>query len=159
MGEKKQSWFERLIGIFNLETVHHRTCWLCHKRILKAHKYRHVKAGLFWADQVEHRNCSNPTLGKPYHPEKNLTPELPFDAPGLEGEPINRTPFYPPVHDRTPWHLPAQADEPFVDGNIFPSYEDVPQEKTNERTALVADRMDEASDCGHASLPVPSRPS
>jgi len=134
MGEKKQSWFERLIGIFGLATVHHRTCWLCHKRILKAHKYRHVKAGLFWADQVEHRNCSNPTLGKPYHPEKNLTPELPFDAPDLE-------------------------DKPFVDGNIYPSYRDALQEKTNERAALVADGMDEASDCGHTSFPIPSRSS
>jgi hypothetical protein len=135
MGEKKQSWFERLIGIFNLETVHHRTCWLCHKRILKAHKYRHVKAGLFWADQVEHRNCSNPTLGKPYHPEKNLTPELPFDAPGI----------------------PRSVEE--LSTPIWSEYEDASQEKIDERAALVADGMDEASDCGHTSFPVPSRSS
>jgi hypothetical protein len=135
MGEKKQSWFERLIGIFHLETVHHRTCWLCHKRILKAHKYRHVKAGLFWADQVEHRNCANPTLGKPYHLVQNLTPELPFDGTSI----------------------PSSIEE--LSTPIWPEYGDVPQEKTNERTALVADRMDEASHCGHASFSVPSRPS
>jgi hypothetical protein len=104
MKEKKQTWFERLIGLFNLEEVHHRTCRLCHKRILKTHKYRHVKVGPWWVDQTEHKNCKNPTLETPYQLAQRLMPELPFD----DLDPI---------------------DLPIVDGNIFPSYGEVPQEK------------------------------
>lgn len=119
MKEKKPSWFERLVGLFDLEPVHHRTCRLCHKRILKAQKYRHVKVGPFWVDRVEHRNCANPTEETPYQIAQRLGPELPFDAPGLEGEPINQSPFHPSV----------QEDHLFVDGDIFPHYGDGHQEK------------------------------
>jgi hypothetical protein len=78
MKEKKQSWLERLMALFNLETVHHRTCRLCRKRILKSHKYRHVKVGPFWVDRVEHKNCTNPTCETPYQLAARLTPDLPF---------------------------------------------------------------------------------
>jgi hypothetical protein len=111
MKEKKQTWFERLTGIFDLETVHHRTCRLCHKRILKGHKYHHVKVGPFWVDKVEHKNCANPTLETSYQLSQRFMPELPFDAPGMEGEPINKTPFIPPVHERAPWHIPSPIEE------------------------------------------------
>lgn len=119
MRERKLSWFERLIEHFSLETVHHRTCRLCHKRILRSHKYRHVKVGPFWADQVEHKNCANPTLETPYQLAQRLMDVLPFDASALEGEPINREPFRP---------LPRE-NAPFVDGAIYPSYGDGHQEK------------------------------
>jgi topoisomerase IA-like protein len=84
MKEKKQSWLERLMALFNLETVHHRICRLCHKRILKTHKYRHVKVGPFWVDQLEHKNCANPTCETPYQLAQRLAPELPFDRGAID---------------------------------------------------------------------------
>jgi hypothetical protein len=119
MRERRLSWFERLIAHFSLETVRHRTCRICHKRILRAHKYRHVKVGPFLVDQIEHKNCANPTLETPYQLAQRLMDVLPFDGPALEGKPINRESFHP---------LPKE-DEPFVDGTIFPSYGDAHQEK------------------------------
>jgi hypothetical protein len=104
MRERRLSWFERLIAHFSLETVRHRTCRICHKRILRAHKYRHVKVGPFLVDQIEHKNCANPTLETPYQLSQRLMDVLPFDTVGSE-------------------------DEPFVDGAIFPTYGDAHQEK------------------------------
>ena len=81
MRERRLSWFERLIAHFSLETVRHRTCRICHKRILRAHKYRHVKVGPFLVDQIEHKNCANPTLETPYQLAQRLMDVLPFDTP------------------------------------------------------------------------------
>jgi hypothetical protein len=111
MKEKKQTWFERLTALFDLETVHHRTCRLCHRRILKGHKYHHVKVGPFWVDKVEHKNCANPTLETPYQIAQRLTPELPFDPPDLESGPL-------------------------VDGNIFPTYSDSHREKIQRANSI-----------------------
>jgi hypothetical protein len=59
----------------------------------------------FWVDQVEHKNCANPTLETSYQLSQRFMAELPFDAPMTEEE------------------------LPIVDGSIYPSYGDVHQEK------------------------------
>ena len=105
MKEKRFSWFRRIIARFGLETVHHRTCRLCNQHILRSHKYRHVKVGPFWVDQVEHKNCANPTLETPYQLAQRLMDVLPFDAPCSEEK------------------------VPLVDGAIYTSYDDAHQEK------------------------------
>jgi hypothetical protein len=113
MTEKKSSWVDRLMGCFGLEAAHHRTCRLCHQRILRAHKYRHA-AGLLGADRVEHKDCANPMLESPELRARRMIPELPFDAPRLSLEVVRR----------------GEGDPSFVDGAIYPSYGDAHQEKS-----------------------------
>ena len=120
--EKNLTWIDRLVGRFGLEAAHHRTCRLCHKRVLRTQKYCHV-AGLFGVDRIEHRNCANPTMESPDQLAQHLTPELPFDAPGQS---INIT------HQQiipVSFHPLVEEDQPFVNGAIYPTCGNLHQEK------------------------------
>jgi len=79
MKRKKLTWLERFTRIFNQPRDPHRICRLCHKRILRSHKWHSVKVGWFapWYC-CEHRDCSNPM--KAASEKSNLTLELPFET-------------------------------------------------------------------------------
>jgi len=86
------SWYERLVSWFNLEPAHHRVCRLCQRPIYKMHKYRHIKVGPFRVDKVEHKDCSNPTMGTAYQLAQRFIPELPFEEPKPKSERFNQLP-------------------------------------------------------------------
>jgi hypothetical protein len=79
MKQKKMTWLKRFAGIFNPTRDQHRICRLCHKRILRAHKWHSVKVGWFapWYC-CEHRDCSNPMKAASKKPNQTL--ELPFET-------------------------------------------------------------------------------